>query len=57
MTVHACPFCELRFSFLTELEWHMSKDHDRAWATPERSWVSPEHRHAAESPKDTKEPG
>jgi hypothetical protein len=29
MTVHQCPRCPLRFSFRTELEFHLREDHGR----------------------------
>ncbi len=29
MSVHQCPICPLRFSFRTELEFHLREDHDR----------------------------
>lgn len=29
MAVHQCPRCPLRFSFRTELEFHLREDHDR----------------------------
>lgn len=27
MAAHQCPRCELRFSFRTEVEWHLANDH------------------------------
>jgi hypothetical protein len=27
LVIHQCPRCELRFSFRTELEYHLSNDH------------------------------
>jgi hypothetical protein len=30
MAVHQCPRCQLRFSFRTELEFHLREDHDQS---------------------------
>jgi hypothetical protein len=27
MAVHQCPFCPLRFSFRTEVQWHIENEH------------------------------
>ena len=27
MAVHQCPFCPLRFSFRTEMRWHVDNEH------------------------------
>lgn len=28
MSIHQCPFCELRFQFVTELEGHLADEHE-----------------------------
>ena len=33
MAVHQCPHCPLRFSFRTELEFHLREDHERGRRT------------------------
>jgi len=27
MAVHQCPFCPLRFTFRTEMQWHVDNEH------------------------------
>jgi len=27
MAAHQCPRCELKFSYRTEVEWHLAHDH------------------------------
>lgn len=41
MTIHTCPCCGLRFEFRTELEWHLAEDHDREWASTDRTRSHP----------------
>jgi hypothetical protein len=48
MSVHTCPFCELRFVSRSELEWHLAEDHHRDW--------SPSSRNPAGRPKVTNSP-
>ena len=37
MSVHTCPFCALRYEFLTELEYHIAQEHDRDWGPAGRN--------------------
>lgn len=32
LVVHQCPKCELRFSFRTELDYHLREDHPASWS-------------------------
>lgn len=43
MPAHQCPRCPLRFSFRTEVEWHLANDH-----RPVRT--DPKHDAAAKEP-------
>ncbi|MGH3419920.1 MAG: hypothetical protein ACRDOD_10060 [Streptosporangiaceae bacterium] len=49
MAVRTCPFCELRFNYLTELEWHLVHDHEKEWAAPDRAWSHATNREGEKS--------
>jgi Flp pilus assembly protein TadB len=48
LVVHQCPKCELRFSFRTELEYHLKEDHP-APAIPHDTTDSPDTGRAGET--------